>query len=100
MNSITSIACCERFDDHLLRNARSTILSATAEYPNLREVYIHVLPRRGEHVGSDEERDETLSSVIAWLENNPTTTFRKTKIEMVGSLSLLRVIILGSKVTK
>ena len=51
-------------------------------------------------MGSDEERDETLSSVIAWLENNPTTTFRKTKIEMVGSLSLLRVIILGSKVTK
>jgi hypothetical protein len=71
-----------------------------AEYAKLSEVHIHVIQRSGDHVGSDAERDETLGSVIAWLENNPTTTFRKTKIEMVGSLSLLRVIILGSKVTK
>jgi hypothetical protein len=28
-------------------------------------------------VGSDEERDETLSSVIAWLENDPVTTVRE-----------------------
>jgi hypothetical protein len=28
-------------------------------------------------VGSNEERDETLSSVIAWLENDPATTVPK-----------------------
>jgi hypothetical protein len=73
VNSITSIARREYLDENLLQNARWTISVWTAEFPNLREVHIHVLLRREEYLGSDEERNEFLSSVISHLQDDPET---------------------------